>query len=83
MLTPGQVFHLTSDIVAIEPFEKGITAIVIPSDSTVCVVKYPCAGDDRMTEVIWDGTPVVLFGKDLHTRAKELKALTTTASGSK
>jgi hypothetical protein len=79
MLTPGQVFHLTSDIVAIEPFGNRLRSTVIPAESTVCVVKFPCADDDRMAEVLWDGKPVVLSGLDLRTRAKEIKALTATA----
>jgi hypothetical protein len=80
VLTRGQVFRLTSDIVAIEPFRNRMRAIVIPSDNTVSVVKYPCADDDRMAEVLWDGKLVVMSGKDLRQRANELKVLTANSS---
>lgn len=76
MLTRGQLFQLTSDIVAIEPFENRMRATVIPCGSAVCVVKYPCADDNRTAEVLWNGKPVVMFVLDLRNRAKELKALT-------
>lgn len=75
MLKPGQVFLLTSDIVAIEPFEERMRAVLVPAGESVCVVKYPCGADDRMADVIWDGKPIVVFGRDLQTRAKETRAI--------
>jgi len=70
MLMPGQVFRLISDIVAIELFEDRTRAVVIPAGNTISVVKYPCASDDRMADVLWDNRPVVVFGLDIHRRAK-------------
>lgn len=81
MLKAGQLFRLTCDIVAIEPLEDRMRPILIPPGNTICVVKYPCAGDDRMAHVLWDGKPVVLVGRDLHYRAKEIKAIAARVSG--
>ena len=69
---PGQVFRLISDIVAIELYEDRTRAVVIPAGNTISVVRYPCASDDRMADVLWDEKPVVVFGLDLRNRAKEV-----------
>ena len=77
MFTAGQIFRLTSDIVAIETFKDRTRVVIVPAGNTVCVVKHPNIDDDRMTDVSWEGHPFVLFGQDLIHRADEVKAITT------
>ena len=81
MLKAGQVFRLATDVVAIEPFENRMRAVLIPSGNVVQVTKYPCPADDRMADVLWDGKPVVVFGRDLHERAQEITAMSASQSG--
>lgn len=53
MLKAGQRFSLTTEIVAIEPYEDRMRAVMVSVGETVCLVKYPCKGDDRMADVLW------------------------------
>ena len=73
MLKAGQRFGVTSEIVAIEPFEDGMRAVIIPVGESLCLVKFPCKADDRMADVLWEKRPIVVFGRDLQLRANELK----------
>ena len=77
MLTSGERFLLTTDVVAIEPFEERMRAVVAPLGNTVRVLKYPCADDDRMADVLWGDRPIVVFGRDLMKRAKIMKVMTS------
>lgn len=79
MLTIGQRFRLTTDIVALEPFEDRMCAISIPADAVIRVVRDPCPDDDRMVNAVWDSLPVVLFGRDLVYRAELLKSIAARA----
>lgn len=81
MLKAGQVFRLATDVVAVEPFENRMRAVLIPSGNVVRVTKYPCPTDDRMADVLWDERPVVVFGRDLRERAQEIRALSASQSG--
>lgn len=49
-------------------------AIIIPSNSTIRVVKFPCQHDDRMAAVMWDEKPLTMYSLDLRHRAKEIRA---------
>lgn len=53
MLKAGQRFSVTSEMVAIEPLEKRMCAVVFPVGEMVCLVKYPSDSDDRMADVLW------------------------------
>jgi hypothetical protein len=79
MLRSGQVFRLTSDIVAAEPFENRMSAVVIPVGESLCVVNYPFQNDDGMADVLWGERPIVVFGRGLLDRAKEIRSLTASA----
>jgi len=74
MLKGGQRFTVTSEMVAIEPLENRMCAVIIPVGETVSLVRYPCASDDRMADVLWGKRPIVVFGRDLQLRANEIKA---------
>jgi hypothetical protein len=75
LIRAGQRFRLTSDILAIQPFENRMTAVTIPRGQSVMVVGFPCAHDDRMADALWGDRPVVLFGQDLCHRAVEIKVI--------
>ena len=51
MPTSGQDFSLKADIIAIEPFEDRMRAIVVPCGNKVRVVQFPCPHDGRMADV--------------------------------
>lgn len=75
MLKAGQRFTVTSEMVAIEPLENRMCAVVVPVGETIRLVRYPCQSDDRMADVLWGKRPIVVFGRDLQLRANEIKAM--------
>ena len=75
MLKAGQMFRVTSEMVAIEPSENRMHAVVIPVGELICLVSYPCKADDRMADVLWGQRPIVVFSRDLQLRANEIRAM--------
>ena len=73
LLKAGQLFRLTTEIMAIRPIGNRMGAVTVPSGSSIRVVKFPHENDDRMADATWDGQPVVVFGRDLVERGEEFK----------
>ena len=71
-MTKGVKFRLSQPTCGIASKGLGMKAILLPQDSVIEVLTTR-ENDNRMLEVDWEGTTIMLFARDVQERGVPLK----------
>jgi hypothetical protein len=70
-MSTGKRFKLTKPTLALELIEGKSVASYVPEEAVVEVLSGPM-NIDRMVVVLWNGSVLLMFADDLHTRGIEV-----------
>jgi hypothetical protein len=62
-------YHIKSPTVALFYKDNGLLAVRMVPEGSVIIVDGGGSDDDRLIDVIWDGRKVMMFTRDLLSRA--------------
>jgi hypothetical protein len=63
-------YHVKSPTIAIFDDENGVLAVRMVPAGAIITIEGPGAENDRLIDVMWDGKRVMMFTRDLKSRAQ-------------